>query len=313
MSVNRREFMQLAAAGMAGAAPSNSARAEVKSRVSDDWMGMLTDLTLCMGCRKCEWACRDANHLPEHKPLAAYDDKAVFQRRRRPDALSLTVVNKYDAEGADKSEVHVKSQCMHCFEPACASACLVGAYRKTAEGPVVYDATACIGCRYCLVACPFEMPAYTYDSAMQPVVRKCMMCFDRIAEGKAPACASICPVEAITFGRRSDLLQLARKKIESDPLRYVEHIYGEHEAGGTCWLYIAGRPFEELGFPSNIDTSPYAERTAHFLSTVPFIQTIWPAVLMGAYAFSQRRATQTLSVEGRGYCTAGQSYSGVQS
>ncbi len=235
--------------------------------------------------------------MPQQKPIDAYDDKTVFERKRRPDALNLTVVNKYGDSASDKSDVHVKLQCMHCFEPACASACLVGAYRKTAEGPVVYDASACIGCRYCLVACPFEMPAYTYDSAMQPVVRKCMMCFDRISEGKTPACASICPVEAITFGRRSDLLQLARKKIENDPKRYINHVYGEHEAGGTCWLYIAGRPFEELGFPAGVDETPYAERTAHFLSSVPFIQTLWPAILMGAYAFSQRRETPTRPAE----------------
>ncbi|MCC7292161.1 MAG: 4Fe-4S dicluster domain-containing protein [Phycisphaerales bacterium] len=291
MSVNRRDFMRMAAVGLAGAAPAAEARADADSRISDAWMGMLTDLTLCVGCRKCEWACRDANQLPEPKPIDAYDDKTILEQRRRPDALNLTVVNQYDASAGGGSSAYVKSQCMHCFEPACASACLVGAYRKTAQGPVVYDTSACIGCRYCLVACPFEMPAYTYNSAMQPVVKKCMLCFERIIEGKTPACASICPVEAITFGKRSELLQLARKKIESDPQRYVDHVYGEHEAGGTCWLYIAGRPFEELGFPSNVDTTPYAERTAQFLSTVPFIQTIWPAVLMGAYAFSQRRET----------------------
>lgn len=292
MSVNRRQFIRLAGAASAAGAglAATPARAGHGTGPSEDWMGVLTDLTLCLGCRKCEWACKEANGLPNPQPIDAYDDPSVFQKNRRTDAVNLTVVNRYPADEPEEKPVHVKTQCMHCFEPACASACLVGAYRKTAEGPVVYDESVCIGCRYCMVACPFDMPAYTYDSAASPVVRKCMMCFDRITRDKGiPACAAICPVEAITFGRRSDLLQLARKKIADEPQRYVNHIYGEHEAGGTCWLYIAGRPFEELGFRTDVGTTPYPELTKGFLSAVPFIQTIWPALLMGAYAFAQRR------------------------
>lgn len=290
MSVNRREFLKFAgAAGLAVAAPS-SAHAASANRVSNDWMGMLTDLTQCVGCRKCEWACKQANGLGDPQPIDAYDDKSVFDHKRRTDGLSLTVINRYPSTEPAGKPTYVKTQCMHCFEPACASACLVGAYRKSKQGPVVYDSSACIGCRYCMVACPFEMPAYTYDNPTSPVVSKCMMCFERIAGGKdAPACAKMCPVEAITFGKRSDLLTLARGKIAKDPKRYVNHIYGENEAGGTCWLYIAGRPFEELGFRTDVGTTPYPELTKGFLSAVPFIQTIYPAVLMGAYAFTRRR------------------------
>ncbi len=291
MSVNRRDFLRIAgAAGVAGASSGTAvASGGATRRVSDDWMGMLTDLTLCVGCRKCEWACKDANNMPGQQPIDAYDDTSVFENRRRPDALSLTVVNRYEPAQAGAEPVHVKTQCMHCFEPACASACLVGAYRKTPDGPVVYDDSACIGCRYCMVACPFEMPAFTYDNATTPVIKKCMMCFERIASGEKPACAATCPVEAITFGRRSELVELAHRKIRENPDRYVDHVYGEHEAGGTCWLYLAGQPFETLGFRGDVGDKPYPELTKGFLSAVPFIQTIWPALLMGAYAFTQRR------------------------
>jgi ferredoxin len=179
---------------------------------------------------------------------------------------------------------------MHCFEPACASACLVAAFRKTPQGPVVYDESVCIGCRYCMIACPFGLPAYTYDNPTSPVVRKCTMCFERIArEGGRPACAEICPVEAITFGRRSELLEIARERIARDPDRYVDHVYGEREAGGTCWLYISGVPFEQVGFPANVGTTPYPELTKGFLSAVPLVLTIWPALLMGAHAFTRHR------------------------
>ena len=231
-----------------------------------------------------------ANGPADPQVFEAYDDQSVFEKKRRTDGVRLTVVNRYDTTEPDGKPTYVKTQCMHCFEPACASACLVGAYRKTAEGPVAYDDSACIGCRYCMVACPFGMPAYTYDNPTSPVIRKCTMCFERITrEHEVPACAAICPVEAITFGKRSDLVRLAHRKIADDPQRYVDHVYGEHEAGGTCWLYIAGRPFDELGFRADIGTTPYPELTRGFLSAVPFVQAIWPALLMGAYAFTQRR------------------------
>ena len=147
-----------------------------------------------------------------------------------------------------------------------------------------------MGCRYCMVACPFGMPAYTYDNPTSPVIRKCTMCFERIArEGGRPACAEICPVEAITFGRRKDLIALARRRIAEEPDRYVDHIYGEHEAGGTCWLYLSPVPFEEIGFRTDLGTTPYPELTKGFLSAVPLVLMMWPALLMGAYAFTKRR------------------------
>lgn len=253
-------------------------------------MGLLTDIGLCVGCRKCEWACKEANRLPNLLPIGAYEDTSVFQRKRRTDAENYTVVNRYPPAEGGANPIDVKTQCMHCNEPACASACLVAAFRKTPEGPVLYNQDVCIGCRYCMVACPFSVPAYTYADPYTPVVRKCTMCFDRISqEGGVPACAKICPKEAITFGKRSDLIALAREKIRRAPHTYVDHIYGEHEAGGTCWLYVSPRPFEELGFRADLGTTPYPEYTRGFLSSVPLVLTIWPALLMGSYAFTKRR------------------------
>ena len=295
MGTNRREFLKLAgAAGVASVAGTKSARAEPVRRVSEDWLGMLTDLSLCVGCRKCEWACKDANGLPNLQPIEAYEDKSVFERQRRTDAENFTVVNRYPRPPAQPppgtNPLDVKIQCMHCFEPACASACLVAAFRKTPEGPVLYDEDVCIGCRYCMIACPFSIPAYTYDDPYTPAVKKCTMCFDRITEeGGIPACAKICPEEAITFGKRKDLIALARAKIMHDPGKYVDHIYGEYEVGGTCWLYVSPKPFEELGFRTDLGSTPYPALTKTFLSSVPLVLTIWPALFVGAYAFSKRR------------------------
>lgn len=291
MSANRRDFLKLtAAAGVAAIAPQTASAAPVR-RISDDWMGVLTDLSLCIGCRKCEWACRKEHGLaPEEGELmSAYEDKSVFEQRRRMDAKNYTVVDRPGPEDSKGHPIYVKKQCMHCNEPACASACLVAAFRKAPEAPVLYNEDVCIGCRYCMIACPFQVPAYSYDDPFTPAIKKCTMCFDRITkENKIPACAEICPEEVMTFGKRSELIKLAREKIRSAPDKYVDHIYGEYEVGGTCWLYISSRPFEELGFQTHLDDTPRPALSQAFLSSVPMVLIGWPALLMGAYAFTRR-------------------------
>ncbi len=252
-----------------------------------DRYGMLTDLTRCIGCRICEKACNKANNLPP--PEISFEDKSVFEEKRRPDAKSYTVVNRY-ADSKTGEPIYRKVQCNHCTEPACVSACPVGALKKSPEGPVLYNEDVCIGCRYCMTACPFYIPAFEYFDAGSPAIQKCFMCYHvRILKGEVPACATECPVEAITFGKRNELLKLARDRIRREPGRYVDHIYGEHEVGGTDWLYISGVPFEELDFPGDLETTPYPELTRDFLSAVPLIGVIWPVLLGGFYLFSKRR------------------------
>jgi Fe-S-cluster-containing dehydrogenase component len=240
--------VKLAGAALAAmSAPAVGESAE-HAALDPDRMGVLVDLTVCVGCRRCEWACCEANGLP-HGELHEYDDQSVFAERRYPSAAQLTVVNRAGANPAGREPVHLKVQCMHCDKPACVSACLVGALRKDPKGPVRYDANRCIGCRYCMMACPFGCLGYEYDRKLTPRVRKCELCHERTREGRLPACVETCPVEALTYGRRSELLTIARERIAAHPERYADHIYGEHEAGGTSWLYIADRPFAELGFP----------------------------------------------------------------
>ena len=252
-ATTRRGFLGAgAAAVVAGACP---ARAEGGAGLDDDRMGVLTDLTECVGCRRCEWACCEANALP-HGELHEYDDQSAFDHRRHPSPAQLTVVNRAPRATGERAPVHLKVQCMHCDKPACVSACLVGAMRKDPDGPVRYDAARCIGCRYCMVACPFEVLTYEYDRALAPRVRKCELCHERTREGKLPACVEICPVEALTYAPRRELLEIAHARITAHPDRYIDHVYGEHEAGGTSWLYIAGRDFKTLGFPSVGDRSP---------------------------------------------------------
>jgi len=259
MEIDRRGFFRIAGGLAAGSLTmcQGKANAGRVPKTPADPFGCLVDLSVCVGCRKCEQACNQVNQLPE--PKTPFDDLTVLDAKRRPDEKAFMVINRYWTGRRDERNqllpTFVKVQCMHCQDPACVSACIVGALTKKDNGAVHYDVSKCIGCRYCMVACPFQIPAYEYHDPLTPRVMKCTLCYDRIAkDGGKPGCASICPVEAITFGKRSDLLRLARQKLKEDPGQYRQKIYGEHEVGGTSWLYISREPFEKLGFlalPSN--------------------------------------------------------------
>lgn len=259
MQLSRRNFFKLTGTAVTGAALLSGGKAEAATQPSEDAMGCLVDTTECIGCRKCEEACNERHGLAA--PNESFEEMAVLENLRRPDEKSYTVINKYYPKNIGsltwrKLPSFVKFQCMHCNDPACVSACIVGALTKQPEGPVIYDKNKCIGCRYCMVACPFQIPAYEYNNALTPEVRKCTFCFNYLKKGKLPACVQVCPKEVLTFGKRSDLLDLARWKMKKNPGKYVDHIYGEKEVGGTSWLYLANEPFEKIGFPLLDEKAP---------------------------------------------------------
>jgi Fe-S-cluster-containing dehydrogenase component len=278
MQIGRRGFFKVAAIG-AGVASAKSAEASPAAQAGkDESPSVLVDTTLCVGCRACEAGCAEANQNPA--PPAGDD---VFATQRETSITSFTVVNK-----AADTKRFAKRQCMHCVAPACASACPVRAIDKKPEGPVTYDPSACLGCRYCMVACPFEIPKYEYAS-ITPRVRKCTFCHERQLAGLKPACVEVCPSGALTFGRRDEMLDLARTRIYTNKDRYLHHVYGEHEAGGTSWLYISDVPFEKLALRTGMGDEKYPGLVAGALGAPPFVMTLWPPLLMGIYAFSKRR------------------------
>lgn len=260
MNVERRAFLVQAGSAVAAlcaspdTARANSASGGAAAAESPHAMGVLVDLTQCIGCRLCEYACRKANGI-DPGPVEAYDDQSVFRDKRRPAPDAFTVVNSWSPAPAyagsvtsAPSPVYAKVNCLHCVHPACVSACIVGALKKDPGGAVTYDAWKCIGCRYCMVACPFQIPAYEYDDPLAPRVRKCEFCAPLTAEGKPPACVAECPRQAMQFGPRQELIRLAHHRIDEQPGRYVDHVYGEHEVGGTSWIYLSPTPFEQNGF-----------------------------------------------------------------
>jgi len=286
MSVTRRGLL-LGAVGAVGARAAAAGTVQHFDGYPGRY-GLLHDTTLCVGCRSCEVACKEVNELPPYEHEAV-DDRSVFEQRRRTTDEALTLVNRYrEAAGGDQP-VYRKLQCMHCNEPCCAAVCPVHAFSKTPEGPVLYDAEVCMGCRYCVMACPYYALAYEYDEPLTPRVMRCTMCYPRIKEGLNPSCADACPTGAITFGRRDQLLEVARERIRKFPDRYVDHIYGEHEFGGTSWLILSGIPFEEMDlFPGVTHESLPAIGTS-YLGVVPLVITIYPGLLAGFYAFSKRK------------------------
>jgi formate dehydrogenase iron-sulfur subunit len=265
--MNRRGFLKtMGLAGATVAIPVGNGAAAPKS--GGEPYGILVDTTRCVGCNTCTSACAEANGLPEPK-----DPEAVT----KPTTTQWTAIGTFKTS---KGEVSVKRQCMHCVSPACHSACLTAAMEKTPEGPVVWREDKCMGCRFCMVSCPFDGPKFEYGST-NPRIRKCVMCADRLHKGQQPACVENCPEEALSFGKRDDLLRMAHKRIADDPDRYVDHIYGEREAGGTSWLYLAGVPFEELGFPTDVGETPYPNLTTSFLYSVPMVLTLAPTLMLG--------------------------------
>jgi formate dehydrogenase iron-sulfur subunit len=293
MDLSRRTFIKFA--GVAGAAgvvarPKPATAAALRTVNTP---AVLVDTTRCLGCRGCEAACSESNRLPG--PALPGQD-AVFSKRRKTDVNVYTVVNRATTDSKQGEARYVKVQCMHCLDPACASACLAKALEKTAAGPVVYHPERCLGCRYCMVACQFDVPKFEFDSPA-PYISKCSFCAERQTQGLPPACASVCPTGALQFGHREDLLEEGRTRIYQNPDKYVHHIYGESEAGGTSWLYITDVPFDKLGFRTDLGPTSPPELTRTALAAVPFVLTLWPPLLMGLYTFSKRRAEASKETE----------------
>jgi len=263
--LTRRGFLAEASRMAAVAAPAAMTAEEHAGANAGEQHAVLFDSTRCIGCRSCELACNEANELGR-------TTEEIFAGAGAEDASALaantfTYVTRHEVAG---QAVFGKVQCMHCLEPACASSCPVGALEKTAEGPVVWHGDLCLGCRYCMVACPFLVPRFEWNS-LNPRIRKCEMCATRQAEGERPACVAACPTGALQSGTRDELLQEARRRIREQPRQYVHHIYGEREAGGTNLLHLAGQPFDLLGYRTDLSDRSYRSYTRPAMRTIPYV------------------------------------------
>lgn len=277
--MDRRNFLKgMSALGGASLTLGKAVAKELPG--NNEPVGVLVDTTRCLGCRLCEMSCAKAHGLP----APDLSNKSILDTPRRTTEMQWTVVNRYKTKTGN---VTVKRQCMHCQQPACAAGCPTRAMYKIPQGPVIWRESKCIGCRYCMISCPFDIPKFEYDK-VAPRIQKCNLCWDRLQEGQQPACVANCPAKALLFGKRSDLLETAKERIYAKPVRYYHGIYGESEVGGTGWLYISAVPFQQLEFRTDLGTVAYPEYTKEFLYGVPIVLLLWPAMLLGLSKSTER-------------------------
>lgn len=300
MNLTRRDFLKVcgASAAMLGLgarfAPAPLARGPKAVPIGPHGgNAMLMDTSKCIGCKTCQLACKQKNGLPT-------DDK--------PKGLCSTALCYVDMKNVSDDPKKpvikpVKRQCMNCNNPGCVSACTVGALQKLPNGPVVYDANRCIGCRYCMYACPFGIPTFEWEKQLS-LIKKCDQCADLQAKGQPPACAKACPVGAIQYGTRDELLTIAKQRIQDTKVNYVKHIYGEKEVGGTSMLYLATVPFLSLGFPELDEESP-ADASQEIMHMTPQVATTVATLLTATYLFTNHRRQVLARAEAKNVKTGG--------
>ena len=281
MAISRRHALKAALAG-AAVAVARPAAASTTIAAPADAVGLLYDTTKCIGCKACVSACREANGL---EPDTTWSE-GRYHAPLDLSARAKTVVKLYD-DGTKNS--FVKAQCMHCLDPACANACMLGAFKKREYGIVTYDVEYCIGCRYCEVACPYNVPKFEWSKAAPRMV-KCELCNHRLAQGKQPACTEVCPRQAVIFGKRDDLLREARRRLAERQDMYVQKIYGETDGGGTQCLYISHVPFEKIGLPAlGEESTPSLQRTIQHSIYKGFAAPVALYGLLGAVMLRNRK------------------------
>jgi formate dehydrogenase iron-sulfur subunit len=238
-------------------------------------IGILTDVTRCIGCWQCVDACAKANKLgPDTHFLQDLGDGLTARRW-------TTIIEQPPGH-------YVRKQCRHCLEPACVSVCPAGALQKTADGPVIYDSSKCMGCRYCMMACPFGIPRYQWDTAI-PLIQKCTLCYQRLQMGQVPACVQACTHQATIFGDRAALLTEAHRRLQAEPAKYIQRVYGEHEVGGTSVLYISDVSLDFMGYPTQLPQKPLPDLTWPAMVSVTPVGFGMMALMAGVWWVIRRR------------------------
>lgn len=282
---SRRDFLKLVSMGGAGLlACAGDSVASGSGTVNNEALGMLYDATRCVGCKACMSACKRVNgdYGSLSYERAKFDSDGLWDAPSDLSGSTRTLIKLFKESESRWS--YVKYSCMHCQKPSCVSVCPVSAMtRDKINGVVDYNKDSCIGCRYCQVACAFNIPKFQWDKSIPQIV-KCDLCVKtNLREKGISACAEVCPVGAIQFGKRKDLLAEAKNRLQENPGKYLAHIYGEHEAGGTNHLYLAAMPFNKLGLPELKSEAPaeFSEKIQHTI----YKGFIAPVALYSALCF----------------------------
>jgi len=339
MSVSRRGFLRNAVKGSAAAAatacaavaapPEANALQRPPKPLPSDAVGLLYDSTLCIGCKACVTACKEVNNMPpdvgpEQQSWNGAPGNPIWDSPVELSAKTLNVIKAYSHGTGEKKDsvenghAFIKRQCLHCVDPSCVSVCPVSAMTKDATtGIVNHNPDACIGCRYCVLSCPFGVPKYDYNDAFGEI-KKCQLCKQRLAKNELPGCADVCPTGATLFGRTEDLRKEAKRRTALKPgevthyprgdingkvggprdgheatvqVAYQPHVYGETELGGTQCLAVSAVPFDKLNLPTNVPDTGYPTLSEGIQHTL-YAGMVGPAVVFAGLAYLAHRNTK---------------------
>jgi formate dehydrogenase beta subunit len=294
LTICRRNLLRSIGAGSAAALASAvaPAAAAAEREAPRDAVGLLYDATVCIGCKACVSACTTANNLVPDTALSG----GIWQMPTDLNSQTKNIIKVYRSEDGEESSF-MKRQCMQCVDPTCVSGCPFGALSKGKLGIVEWDGSRCIGCRFCEIGCPFDVPRFEW-AKFNPKIVKCELCRHRLPDGLPPACTEVCPVNAVIFGKREDLLAEAHKRIKEHPGKYYQdRVYGEHDLGGTQVIYLSHVPFAKLGLPEvgNDSRAHYAEK----VHSVVYKGMVIPAIVYAGLAALMRRRFETHQEEAR--------------
>ena len=337
--VSRRGFLRNAVKGSAAAAATACAAVAAPTEANafqrppkplpSDAVGLLYDSTLCIGCKACVTACKEVNNMPpdigpEQQAWNGVPGNPTWDSPVELSAKTLNVIKAYShgtgekKDSAENGHAFIKRQCLHCVDPSCVSVCPVSAMTKdAATGIVSHNPDACIGCRYCVLSCPFGVPKYDYNDAFGEI-KKCQLCKQRLAKDELPGCADVCPTGATLFGRTEDLRKEAKRRTALKPgeqthfprgdingkvggarsghdatvqVAYQPHIYGETELGGTQCLAVSAVPFDKLNLPTNVPDTGYPTLSEGIQHTL-YAGMVGPAVVFAGLAYLAHRNTK---------------------
>ena len=295
MGCDRRSFLKgCAVASATAVATAAPVLADQKREMPPEAIGLLYDPVRCIGCKACVVACKEANNLTADTHVMG---EGLYDAPDGLNEFTKTVIQLYKD---DEKTSFMKRQCMHCVDPACTNACMIGALKKEADtGLVWWRADRCVGCRYCQVACPFQVPKFEWSKKIPKIV-KCELCKHRLEEGGQPGCTEVCPREAVIFGKTRDLLADAHARIEANPDKYNPKVYGETDVGGTQCLYLAPKDmsFKQLGL--YFDQEEAVSLTQRTVQHGIYQGFVAPAALYTALAFVMVRNRQKRIAEEKG-------------
>ncbi|MCP4046052.1 MAG: hydrogenase 2 operon protein HybA [Gammaproteobacteria bacterium] len=313
--MKRRDFLKASATGVAAVCSTEVAQARQNLEPAENAVGMLFDSTLCVGCKACVAKCKEVNDMPP----TIEGEQQGWDSARDLSGETLNVIKVYKNGTAESKDKEIdgfcfeKRSCMHCVDPGCVSVCPVTAMRRDPDtGIVTHHADVCIGCRNCMVGCPYNVPQFEYDKTFGQI-QKCQMCnqsgVERINNGQMTGCAEVCPTGATLFGSRKGLLEEAKRRMtlkqgdvynyprgdisnpdsyhEKDVPAYQQHIWGEKEAGGTNVLHISAVPFDKLGMPplKERSSTSIAEGVQHGLYSYMAL----PIIALAGLSYAARR------------------------